>query len=235
MKTIIHKAQERGYADHGWLKSYHSFSFASYYDPEKIQFGALRVLNDDTVAAGMGFGTHPHQNMEIISIPLSGDLKHHDSMGNEAVIKAGDIQVMSAGSGIRHSEMNANSDREVKFLQIWILPNRQQVTPRYDQWTIPQQKMQNRLLQVLSPNPNDEGVWIYQDAWFHMGQFDEKLEISYPLKKEGNGVYLFVLEGNISVGNIQLEQRDGLCISDTTAFDLKADQKSSVLVMEIPI
>lgn len=235
MKTIVHKAHARGYADHGWLKSYHSFSFASYYDPEKIQFGALRVLNDDTVAAGMGFGTHPHQNMEIISIPLSGDLKHHDSMGNEAIIKAGDIQVMSAGSGIRHSEMNANHDREVKFLQIWILPNRQQVTPRYDQWTIPQQKMQNRLLQVLSPNPNNEGVWIYQDAWFHMGQLDEKLEISYPLKKEGNGVYLFVLEGKISIGNIQLEQRDGLCISDTNAFDIKADQRSSVLVIETPI
>ena len=235
MKTIVHKAQERGYADHGWLKSYHSFSFASYYDPEKIQFGALRVLNDDTVAPGMGFGTHPHQNMEIISIPLSGDLKHRDSMGNEAIIKAGDIQVMSAGSGIRHSEMNANSDREVKFLQIWILPNRQQVTPRYDQWTMPQQKMQNQLLQALSPNPNDEGVWVHQDAWFYMGQLDEQKEISYSLKKEGNGVYLFVLQGEISLGNIALAQRDGLCISDTAAFDIKANQKSSVLVMEVPL
>ena len=235
MVTILHKANTRGYADHGWLQSFHSFSFASYYHPERIQFGALRVLNDDTVAAGMGFGTHPHQNMEIISIPLSGDLAHRDSMGNEAIIKSGDIQVMSAGTGIRHSEMNANSNREVKFLQIWIIPKRMEVTPRYDQWTMPIEKMQNSLLQILSPNPEEAGVWIYQDAWFHIGSFDEQRQIDYTLKKQGNGVYVFVLEGKLIMNNQLLEKRDGIGITETTSFKMHTESKSTVLIMEVPL
>jgi redox-sensitive bicupin YhaK (pirin superfamily) len=152
MKAVLHNASTRGHANHGWLNSYHSFSFAGYYNPERIHFGALRVLNDDSVAAGMGFGTHPHDNMEIISIPLSGDLKHKDSMGNEAIIKQGDIQVMSAGTGIAHSEMNANKDKDVKFLQIWVIPNKRNVQPRYGQITLDESKMKNNLLQVLSPD-----------------------------------------------------------------------------------
>ena len=181
MKKVIHKAATRGHANHGWLNSYHSFSFAGYYNPERIHFGALRVLNDDSVAAGMGFGTHPHDNMEIISIPLSGDLKHKDSMGTEATIKQGDIQVMSAGTGISHSEMNANKDKEVKFLQIWVFPNKKNVQPRYGQITLDESKMKNNLLQVVSPNADDEGVWIHQDAWFSMGRLDEGFDEFIPI------------------------------------------------------
>src|SRR5690606_20497754 len=173
MKKIIHRANTRGYANHGWLKSYHTFSFANYYDPERMHFGALRVLNDDTVAGGMGFGKHPHNNMEIISIPLDGDLEHQDSMGNTAVIRNGDIQVMSAGTGIYHSEYNKNKDKPVKFLQIWVIPNKGNVEPRYDQVTLNVADRHNKLQQIVSPKDGGEGVWIHQDAWFHLGKFDE--------------------------------------------------------------
>ena len=186
--TVLHKANSRGHANHGWLNSYHSFSFASYYEPDRMNFGLLRVLNDDTVAPGMGFGTHPHHNMEIISIPLSGDLEHKDSMGTQEVIREGDIQVMSAGTGIQHSEYNANKDREVKFLQIWIFPNQQGVTPRYDQISLDLEQQKNQLQQVLSPNPDDQGVWIHQNAWFHMGYLNAGTQLSYALKDaEKNG------------------------------------------------
>src|SRR6188508_2139805 len=160
--TVLHKANTRGHADHGWLNAYHSFSFASWYNPDRIQFGTLRVLNDDTVAPGMGFGTHPHDNMEIISIPLEGDLEHKDSMGNTTVIRNGDIQVMSAGSGIQHSEYNKNKDQSVKFLQIWVFPNKKNVTPRYDQITLNINDRHNKLQQIISPNVDDAGVWIHQ-------------------------------------------------------------------------
>ena len=175
--TIIHKAATRGVANHGWLHSFHSFSFASYYNPERIHFGALRVLNDDTVSGGMGFGAHPHDNMEIISIPLQGDLEHKDSMGNTTVIKHGDIQVMSAGTGIQHSEYNKNKEEQVKFLQIWIFPNKKDVTPRYDQITLDVKDRQNQLQQILSPNADDAGVWIHQDAWIHMATMDENTHL----------------------------------------------------------
>lgn len=180
---VLHKANTRGVADHGWLNSHHSFSFANYYNPDRMHFGALRVLNDDVVAAGMGFGTHPHDNMEIISIPLEGDLEHKDSMGNVAVIKNGDIQVMSAGTGIQHSEYNKNSDRLTKFLQIWLFPNKKNVTPRYDQISLKKEDRKNKLQQILSPNEHDEGVWIHQDAWFHIGHFDKDTGSDYQLKK----------------------------------------------------
>lgn len=235
MKTILHKAATRGHANHGWLNSYHTFSFGGYYDASRIHFGSLRVLNDDTVAAGMGFGTHPHDNMEIISIPLSGDLKHRDSMGNEAIIKQGDIQVMSAGTGITHSEMNANRDKEVKFLQIWVFPNQKNVQPRYDQITIDESKMSNNFLQVLSPSKEDEGVWIHQNAWFSMGLLEKGATVNYPLKNKDNGVYAFIIEGTVSINNEVLEKRDGLGITETDAFTVTASEDAKVLLMEVPM
>ena len=192
---VYHKAASRGFADHGWLKSHHTFSFANYYDPERINFGALRVLNDDFVEAGMGFGTHPHSNMEIISIPLEGDLEHKDSMGNTTIIRNGDIQVMSAGRGITHSEYNKNEDIPVKFLQIWVIPNQKNVTPRYDQISLNPDDRRDRLQQILSPNKADQGVWIHQDAWFHMGTFSKGHQETYTLKREGNGIYVFLISG----------------------------------------
>lgn len=235
MKTLLHKAQSRGFANHGWLQSYHTFSFASYFNQARVHFGALRVLNDDTVAAGMGFGTHPHDNMEIISIALEGDLEHKDSMGNVAVIKAGDIQVMSAGTGIYHSEYNRNKDQQTKFLQIWIFPNKRDVTPRYGQLTLNPAERHNKLQQVLSPSPEDEGVWIHQDAWFHMGKFDAGVSAEYTVKKAGNGVYAFVLSGTWQLGGETLETRDGLCISEANAFELKAIEAGEILLMEVPM
>jgi len=183
-QAILHKAETRGDANHGWLHSRHTFSFADYYDPDRMHFGALRVLNDDRVEAGMGFGTHPHENMEIVSIPLEGDLEHKDSMGNISVIKSGDVQVMSAGTGITHSEYNKNKDRVVNFLQIWVIPNKNNVKPRYDQITLINSDRHNTLQQILSPNADDAGVWIYQDAWFHLGQFDKGVSTSYTIKKK---------------------------------------------------
>jgi redox-sensitive bicupin YhaK (pirin superfamily) len=199
--TILHKAETRGHANHGWLNSMHTFSFANYYNPERMQFGALRVLNDDTVEAGMGFGKHPHDNMEIISIPLEGDLEHKDSMDNVSVIKYGDIQVMSAGTGIFHSEFNRNRDKRVKFLQIWVIPNKKNVTPRYDQITLNSADRHNKLQQILSPSPDDQGVWIYQNAWFHLAQFDKGVSADYTIKAKGNGVYAFILSGDVTIND----------------------------------
>lgn len=234
--TVLHKANSRGHADHGWLNSHHTFSFANYYNPERMHFGVLRVLNDDQVAASKGFGTHPHDNMEIISIPLDGDLEHKDSMGNAAVIRKGDIQVMSAGTGIRHSEYNKNKDRDVKFLQIWLFPNKRNVEPRYDQISLEEKDRHNKLQQILSPNPEDEGVWIHQDSWFHLGKFDESFSTEYQIKKEGNGVYAFVIKGDISIENINLNHRDGLGIWNTDKISLKANSPDTeVLLMEVPM
>jgi redox-sensitive bicupin YhaK (pirin superfamily) len=233
--TVLHKAETRGHANHGWLDSWHSFSFASYYNPERMHFGVLRVLNDDTVESGMGFGTHPHDNMEIISIPLEGDLEHKDSMGNVAVIRNGDIQVMSAGTGISHSEYNRNKQSLVKFLQIWVFPNKRNVTPRYDQITLNLADRKNKLQQILSPNPDDEGVWIHQDAWFHLADFDQGVTADYTIKKSGNGVYAFVLRGDITINDQPLKTRDGLGIWDTDKISIKADSHAEFLLMEVPM
>ena len=235
MKTVIHKANTRGSADHGWLQSHHSFSFASYYNPHRMNFGALRVLNDDVVAGGQGFGTHPHQNMEIISIPLEGDLEHKDSMGNTVIINQGDVQAMSAGTGIYHSEYNKNKDKDVKFLQIWIVPNKENVTPKFDQISIRDLEKENVFYQILSPNAADEGVWIHQDAWFHLGKFDGNREASYQIKKSGNGVYAFVLEGEVEIEGQPLEKRDGLGIWDVDTIKLTSNSESKVLLMEVPM
>ena len=234
--TILHKAETRGHANHGWLDSYHSFSFANYYNPEKMNFGALRVLNDDRIDPGMGFGKHPHDNMEIISIPLMGDLEHKDSMGNVAVIKAGDVQVMSAGTGITHSEYNKNTDSVCKFLQIWVIPNERNVKPRYDQITLNLPERHNRLQQIVSPNPKDEGVWIHQNAWFHLGDFDKDVEVDYNVKLAGNGVYAFVIKGQFIIENINLDAKDGLGITGTKGFTIKsASEDSEILLMEVPM
>jgi quercetin 2,3-dioxygenase len=237
MKTYeFHAADSRGAANHGWLQSYHTFSFANYYNPARVHFGTLRVLNDDTVSGGMGFGQHPHDNMEIISIPLSGDLEHKDSMGNTTVIRHGDIQVMSAGTGIYHSEYNHSKEETVKFLQIWVFPNKKNVTPRYDQVTLNVADRQNQLQQILSPSPEDAGVWIHQDAWFHLGKFDQDIQANYSIKKPGNGVYVFVLSGSFDLDGQTLATRDGLGIRDAAAIEVKAlTSDAEILLMEVPM
>jgi redox-sensitive bicupin YhaK (pirin superfamily) len=235
MKTVIHRANTRGHANHGWLNSHHTFSFAGYYNPDRMNFGVLRVLNDDVVSEGRGFGTHPHDNMEIISIPLEGDLEHKDSMGNTTVIRQGDVQVMSAGTGIYHSEYNKNADQPVKFLQIWVFPNKKDVTPRYDQITLDPDKLHNQLSQVLSPNPEDDGVWVHQNAWFHMGTLEAGFETTYKLKDTANGVYAFVIKGDVTLNGQALHQRDGLGVWEVDELTLTADSDARVLLMEVPM
>jgi hypothetical protein len=236
MKTTLHKAATRGHANHGWLDSWHTFSFANYYDPDRIHFGALRVLNDDTVAPGMGFGKHPHDNMEIISIPLEGDLEHGDSMGNTTVIKQGDVQAMSAGTGVVHSEKNRNSDRSVKFLQIWVIPRERNVQPRYDQKTFSEEDKKNQLLTIVSPLESDGGgIKIHQDAWFSLGKLDAGTTVHYNLKKDGNGVYVFLLEGDVSINDIVMNRRDGLAIEEAEHLDITANANAELLLMEVPM
>ncbi|MBK8547797.1 MAG: pirin family protein [Saprospiraceae bacterium] len=232
---VLHKADTRGHANHGWLDSHHTFSFANYYNPDRMHFGVLRVLNDDVVSGGMGFGRHPHDNMEIISIPLEGDLEHQDSMGNTTVIRNGDIQVMSAGTGIQHSEKNKNQDKKVKFLQIWVFPNKRNVTPRYDQLTLKAEDRHNKLQQVLSPNADDEGVWIHQDAWFHLGTLDKGNKQNYQIRKKGNGVYAFAITGEVTIAGQPLSARDGLGMWDIDQFDIVAGSNSEILLMEVPM
>jgi len=233
--STFHKADTRGDANHGWLQSKHTFSFANYHNPERMHFGVIRVMNDDIVAASRGFSAHPHDNMEIISIPIAGDLEHKDSMGNTTVIREGDIQVMSAGTGVTHSEYNKSSEKEVKFLQIWIFPNKRNVTPRYDQISIKSLERENDFCQILSPNMDDQGVWIHQDAWFHIGKFEENIEKTYDLKKQGNGLYIFVLEGAVEIDGQKLDKRDGYGLWDVSAFTLTSLTDSKVLVMEVPM
>lgn len=235
MKKVIHKAGSRGYADHDWLRSHHTFSFASYYDPERVHFGALRVLNDDDIAGGGGFGKHPHDNMEIITIPLEGQLEHQDSMGNREVISAGEVQVMSAGTGIFHSEYNKNQDRPVKLLQIWLFPNKKNVKPRYDQIKLNEEDRHNKLQQILSPDPNDAGTWIHQDAWFHLGKLDKGTSAGYRIKKDGNGVYAFVISGNVTIGGEKLDARDAVGIWEAESIDILAESDAEVLLMDVPM
>jgi quercetin 2,3-dioxygenase len=233
---IFYKADSRGHADHGWLNTYHSFSFAQYHEPKRMQFGTLRVLNDDTIAAGTGFGRHPHDNMEIISIPLEGLLEHKDSMNNTQIIKTGDIQVMSAGTGIFHSEYNGDKNKEGKFLQIWVIPNKLDVQPRYDQITLDPLKRINKLQQIVSPNPKDEGVWIYQDAWFYLGKIQNNHQVSYKIKRKGNGVFCFLLFGEMKINNNMLQKRDAIGFWDLDSIDLVSlSDDSEILVIDIPM
>lgn len=233
--TVLHKAESRGIANHGWLLSRQTFSFSSYHNPERMHFGVLRVLNDDTVSAGKGFGKHPHDNMEIISIPLQGGLEHQDSMGNVAVIKNGDIQVMSAGTGIQHSEYNNSREEEVKFLQIWIFPNKRNVTPRYDQITLNLEDRKNKLQQILSPNPDDAGVWIHQNTWFHLADFDKGTSLIYNFKSPDNGLYIFNLKGELEIDDQIILTRDGLGIWDTNKVSISAKSDCEFLLMEVPM
>lgn len=234
MKTVLHQAGTRGHANFGWLDSYHSFSFGHYYDPERVHFGALRVLNDDTVNAGMGFGKHPHDNMEIVSIPLSGDLHHKDSTGRDEIIREHDVQIMSAGSGIAHSEMNANRDKPVKFLQIWVMPKEQNIEPRYQQKSFKPENRVNQLLTVVAPD-NEDAVWINQDAWFSLGNFTKDFSTNYQLKKSGNGVYIFVLEGKLEINGQSIGTRDGLGIWEVDTIDIKASTDAQIVLIEIPM
>lgn len=233
---VLHKADTRGHANHGWLDSHHTFSFANYHNPERIHFGALRVLNDDIVDGGMGFGTHPHDNMEIVSIPLEGDLEHKDSMGNTAVIRKGDLQVMSAGTGIYHSEYNKNKGEKAKFLQIWLFPNKRNVTPRYDQITLNPEDRKNKFQQVISPNPDDAGVWMHQNAWFHLGTFDKGIELTYKLHDTQNGVYAFIIKGSATINGQSLNTRDGLGVWNVDSLNVNAlDAETEILLMEVPM
>lgn len=235
MNTVLHKANTRGRANHGWLDSNHSFSFANYYEPTRMHFGALRVLNDDVVDGGKGFGTHPHDNMEIISIPLAGDLEHKDSMGTTAVIKQNDIQIMSAGTGIYHSEYNKNKDSKVNFLQIWVFPKEKNIEPRYDQITFKPEDRVNKLQQVVSPSKTDDGVWINQDAWFHLGNLKKDFQTEYAIKQKGNGVYAFVIEGDVTINGQKLNKRDGFGVWDTDKLSITADNNAELLLMEVPM
>ena len=234
-QTIYHPANSRGKTDLGWLESYHTFSFGNYYNPERINFGALRVLNDDILNGGKGFGEHPHDNMEIVSIPLSGGLKHLDSMDNVAVISDGDIQVMSAGTGIFHEEHNEDAEEVAQFLQIWVYPHTLNVEPRYDQLTLNKADRKNKLQQILSPSKDDAGVWIYQNAWFHLGQFDKGLNTQYQPKAPGNGVYLFMISGSIKANGQVLSARDGLGIWETDEVELEILENTEFLLMDVPM
>ncbi len=234
--TDLYKENTRGKANHGWLNTAHSFSFGNYYDPKRMNFGALRVLNDDIVAGGMGFGRHPHNNMEIITIPLTGELEHNDSMGNGEVIRTDDVQVMSAGTGITHSEKNASVKNEVRFLQIWVIPNKKNVTPRYQQISLSQDDKHNKLQQIVSPNPDDAGVWIYQDAWFHLGKFDKNFKTDYALKGKISGVYAFVIDGAFIIDRQKLNKRDAIGITDTGKINIEAETEGAeILLIEVPM
>lgn len=234
MKTILHKANTRGHANHGWLDTYHTFSFARYNDPERMGFGVLRVLNDDTVLPKMGFDTHPHDNMEIVTIPLSGKLKHQDTMGNETVISAGEIQAMSAGTGIMHSEYNASDEEPVSLLQIWIETGEQNISPAYSQQKL--ELKENELTLVVSGDEHTPVVHIHQDASFFFGKFDTGKGVTFSLKNvEKNGVYVFLITGKLQIGDQVLEKRDGIGIVDTSKIELEFLEKSYVLIMEVPL
>lgn len=234
MKKIIHKANSRGNADFGWLNSYHTFSFGHYYNPERMHFGALRVLNDDTVKGGMGFSKHPHDNMEIISIPLSGDLHHKDTTGRDEIIREHDVQIMSAGSGIAHSETNANHNKEVKFLQIWVFPKVNDIEPRYQQKSFKPQDRLNQVLTVVAPD-DENAVWINQDAWFSLANLEAGIEKTYQIKRKENGLYAFVIGGQVTINGENLDLRDGLGIWETETIHITANSNAEILLIDVPM
>ena len=235
INIVIHRSNTRNSADLGWLKVNHTFSFANYFNPERMNFGALRVLNDDTILGGKGFSTHPHENMEIITIPLEGSLKHKDNMGNGSIIKNGDIQVMSAGKGIQHSEYNANEKLEAKVLQIWLHPDKKNVTPRYQQLSLKDISKKNVFNQILSPSKNDQGVWIHQKSWFFLGEFSDTKTTKYKLHSQMNGVYVFVIEGKANINGIDLNERDGIGIWEIDSINISNSINSKILLMEVPM
>jgi redox-sensitive bicupin YhaK (pirin superfamily) len=233
MQTTVHKAAERGYFDHGWLQTHHSFSFADYYNPEMMGFGALRVINDDVIAPGKGFGFHPHENMEIVTVVLSGALQHKDSMGNVSVIEPGEIQIMSAGTGVLHSEYNASSTDPVGLLQIWVYPKIANVTPRYDQKAFPQGE-KNVFRTVVSPEKSDETLWINQDAYFSLAEVEEGKEVTYVVKRPGNMLYLFVIAGGVEVDGEKAGKRDAVAVAGAEKITVRSSEHAQALLMEIP-
>ena len=235
MKTELHKANTRGHANHGWLDSWHTFSFAGYHDPNRLHFGLLRVLNDDRVKGGMGFGQHPHDNMEIVSIPLKGSLEHRDNTGGHGIIRSGEVQIMSAGSGIAHSEKNASQTEEVNFLQIWIFPKERNILPRYDQKIFKAVDRVNKIQTVVSPDKEDNALWINQDAWIHFSNLRKGISIEYKIKSVANGVYVFVLEGDVTIQDQALNKRDGFGVWEQDRLALSADSDAEVLLMDIPM
>lgn len=235
MNSVLHKASTRGHANHGWLDSHHTFSFAGYHDPKRVNFGALRVLNDDIVKGGAGFGQHPHNNMEIISIPLTGSLEHGDNTGGRGIIKSGEVQIMSAGSGLAHSERNASKTEDVNFLQIWVFPKERNITPRYDQKFFDSAQRKNKFQSVVSPDKGDDSLWINQDAWFSLGSFSKQAVVEYSLKKKGNGVYAFVIQGDVTIDGITLNRRDGVGIWESEKISMVAASDAEVLLMEVPM
>ncbi len=234
MKTILHKANTRGHNSFAWLNAYHSFSFGQYYNPERMEFGTLRVLNDDTISAGMGFGKHPHDNMEIVTIPLSGALHHKDSTGRDEIIRQHDVQIMSAGSGIAHSEINANKHQALKLLQIWVLPKEKNIEPRYQQKSFKPEDRLNQILTVVAPD-DEQAVWINQDAWFSLANLSEGIEKEYTIHQKGNGVYAFVISGNATINGVALLERDALGIWETEQLSIKADTNTEILLIDIPL
>jgi|SRR6218665_139547 len=237
MTTKIFPSTARGRADFGWLKANFSFSFGNYYNPEMVQFGMLRVLNDDTIDGGMGFGSHPHENMEIITIPLEGGLRHKDSMGNEGVIGFGEVQVMSAGTGVHHSEMNASQTDQAKTLQLWVFPEKENVTPRYDQKSFDLASKINTFVNVVSPHDKNDGnaLWVYQQTFFSLGIFESGKIVNYKVNIPKNGVYLFLIDGEIEIGNKILQERDAIGIVDFENFDITIHSKAKILVVEVPM
>jgi len=235
MKTILQKASERGGADHGWLKAKHYFSFASYNNPEKVHFGLLRVLNDDIINGGTGFPTHPHDNMEIVTIPLTGALQHKDSTGGKGIIRSGDVQIMSAGTGVQHSEFNASQTEAVNLFQLWVFPKKRNITPRYDQRNFSVDERINKWQIVVSPNEADNGLWINQDARFALTKLEAGKEITYKNAFKGNGVYLVVINGSVKVNDIELSKRDALGIYDTDSFTVSTSEAAELLAVEVPM
>lgn len=235
MKTIYHPANKRGGAHHGWLKTKYSFSFADYYDAERVGFGALKVINDDHIEGGHGIGMHSHRNMEIVTIPLSGALVHKDDRGNDCQIASGEIQVMSAGTGITHAESNASADRPVKLLQIWLEPNQKEVAPRYQQVSLIELLNRNQFNQVLSPKADDAGVWVYQNAWFSVGEFDQGATTTYQLNDSNNGAYVFIISGSVVINNQILQPRDGLGVTEASKFAMEVIAKAQVLIVDVPV
>ncbi|MFT6867549.1 MAG: redox-sensitive bicupin YhaK (pirin superfamily) [Cyclobacteriaceae bacterium] len=234
MKTVIHKSDSRGTASFGWLNSRHTFSFGHYHNPERMHFGSLRVLNDDIVEAGRGFGTHPHDNMEIVSIPFEGALEHKDSTGNTEVIKTGDVQIMSAGYGLTHSEYNHSKTAKVNFLQLWVFPKKKDIEPRYEQKTFFVADRKNQVQTVVAPD-DKKAVWINQDSWFSLADIDAGKTVKYVFHKSSSGVYVFVLEGNVNVNGIDLSRRDGLGVSETDVLNIKAGSDTKILLVEVPM
>ncbi|MBK9333913.1 MAG: pirin family protein [Ignavibacteria bacterium] len=235
MKKRIFRSGDRGKADHGWLIARHSFSFANYYDPEKIRFGTLRVLNDDIVKPSKGFGKHPHDNMEIVTIPLKGELAHEDSTGNKEVIYANEVQIMSAGSGLTHSEFNNSDTEEVNLLQIWVFPKVKDITPRYDQKKFNPEERHNIIQTIVSPEKSENTLWINQNAYFSLSDVDKDLTVNYEIKSKGNGVYVFLIEGKAEIDEEILEKRDAAGIEESDNVEVKALENCRLLFIEVPM